>query len=223
MDFAEYNPYSPPNDDASQDKHNITALLEAYASLSVPRLLDLLAVDFTHVVLPRSLGMPTRDKAAFVQHAAGIFSVFESFRMIPVGMLRAAGWKETWVVRANMEGVLKGGKGQWKNECMMIVRMDDDGMFVEEIQEFVDSAKAVEMMRQHAPKSFGAEAPQSMTIGEGNSIPAASLLTTFCWFLVCVLVAKLGAQVLALVIFWAHPTLEVFRRSFFATPGRQRL
>ncbi|KAH8906198.1 hypothetical protein BR93DRAFT_938689 [Coniochaeta sp. PMI_546] len=203
-DIGEYNPYSPPN--KTKDKPStITALLEAYGSLSVPQLLALLAPNFTHRVLPESLGMPVRDKEAFAQHAAGIFAIFESFRMEPKdGVLKMEGRKETWVVRAHMSGILKGGKGEWKNECVLIVRMDDEGALVEEIQEFVDSAKALEMLRAHAPNSFGAGGQGKTTRMEMDATPAVPLFTTFCWFLFCVLVAKLGAPVLALVILWGY-------------------
>ncbi|OIW25955.1 hypothetical protein CONLIGDRAFT_684498 [Coniochaeta ligniaria NRRL 30616] len=221
-DLGEYNPYSPPGNN-TKDESTITALLDAYGSLSVPKLLDLLASNFTHRVLPESLGMPVRGKRAFAEHAAGIFAIFDSFRMEPREILKVEGWKETWVVRAHMYGILKGGKGEWKNECVLIVKMDDEGALVEEIQEFVDSAKAVEMKQRHAPKSFGAKGRRTITMEEHDATPAASFLTMFCWFLVCVLVAKLGAPVLALVILWAHPTLEAFRRSFFLTPIRPRL
>jgi hypothetical protein len=223
IDLGEYNPYAAPDKNTNGDRRTITAFLEVYAGLSVPPLLDLLAPSFTHRVLPESLGMPTRDKEAFARHAAGIFSIFETFRMIPVETLRVEGWKETWVVRAHMEGVLKGGKGEWKNECVMIVKMDDEGGLVEEIQEFVDSVKAREMESQHAPKNFGAQGSRTMNMVEVDATPAASFLTTFCWFIVCVLVAKMGAQVLALVIFWGHPTLETFRRSLFLSHIRHRL
>jgi hypothetical protein len=218
--LGEYNPYSPPKN--TKEKLAITALLEAYGSLSVQQLLKLLASNFTHRVLPESLGMPVRDKEAFAQHAAGIFSIFESFRMEPAEVLKVEGWRETWVVRARMDGLLKSTKGRWKNECILIVKMDDEGILVEEIQEFVDSAKAVEMREAHAPRNFGAEGQRITTTAQVEVASAASFLTTFCWFLVCVLVAKLGAHVLALVIFWAHPTLEAFRRSFSVTPIRPR-
>jgi hypothetical protein len=207
-------------------RKTITALLEAYGSLSVPQLLNLLGPDFTHRVLPESLGMPARDKTAFAQHAGGIFSVFERFRLVPVEVLKSSstvgggGGKDTWVVSAKMEGVLKGSKAEWKNECVMIVKMDETGVLVEEIQEFVDSAKAREMMKQHAPKDFGAE--ERPTTATGGGLPAFSFLTTFCWFLVSVVVAKMGAQVLALVMFWAYPHLEAFRRSFFVPPVQPR-
>lgn len=217
MDLDEENPHSAPNVADTDTSTAITALLLAYSSLSVPQLLGLLAPNFTHRVLPESLGMPTRDKQAFAQHAAGIFSVFESFRMRPSEVLKAAGRRETWVVRARMEGVLKGGRGAWENECVLIIKMDDRGTLVEEIQEFVDSAKALEMKRRHAPKDFGGEAPRAAAAAAAAGVgatPAAAFVAAFCWFVVCVLVAKTGAVVLALAIFWAHPVLEAFRRSF---------
>lgn len=223
MNLGEYNPHSAQKHEMHEDRRTITALLEAYSSLSVPQLLDLLAPNFTHRVLPESLGMPTRDKAAFAQHAAGIFSVFEGFRMVPVEMLKADHWKQAWVVRARMEGELKGGKGAWRNECVLIVKMDAEGALVEEIQEFVDSAKAVEMKRQHAPKAFAGEAPRTTAVADAGAAPTGTSLTTFCWFVVCFLVAKMGAVGLALVIFWIHPVLAASISSLFPTQTRPRL
>ena len=210
------------------DRPTIWALLEAYGSLSTTQLLDLLSPNFTHRVLPQSLDMPTRDKDTFAQHAAGIFSVFESFHMNPKEILKMDGWKETWVVYAHMEGVMKGGKGEWKNECVLIVKVDDRDL-VEEIQEFVDSAKAVEMMKRHAPKEFGGGdgqeqgKPLPVRILRYDAFPRTGLITTVCWFFFCLLLAKTGAEFLALGIFWAHPALDTFRRSFFAAPVRPRL
>lgn len=211
----EFGSAYPPNPfkvkvKVAEEKSTIIALLDAYGSLSVPRLLGLLAANFTHRVLPESLGMPARDKEAFAQHAAGIFAIFESFRMVPVELLKMEGWRETWVVSAYMKGVLKEGKGEWTNECVMIVKMDDDGVLVEEIQEFVDSARAVEMKKRHAPKGFGGESQGTATIVHGDGTPGTSLVTTFCCFLICVWVAKLGSPVLALLMFWGLPKLEAF-------------
>ncbi|KAB5566965.1 hypothetical protein GE09DRAFT_1274057 [Coniochaeta sp. 2T2.1] len=208
------------------DRPAIWTLLDAYGSLSTTQLLDLLSPKFTHRVLPQSLDMPARNKEAFAQHAAGIFSVFESFKMDPREILKVDAWKETWVVYAHMEGVLKGGKGEWKNECVLIVKVDDQDL-VEEIQEFVDSAKAVEMMKQHAPKEFGSGEGQDRRLPPRmlryDAFPRTSFLTSICWFVVCVILAKFGAEFLALCIFWAHPALDALRRSFFVAPARPRL
>ncbi|KAI3320403.1 hypothetical protein HD806DRAFT_538243 [Xylariaceae sp. AK1471] len=140
-----------------QRMQTIDALLEGYGSLSVPKLLELLAPEFHHQTLPESLGMPVRDRAAFAKHAAGIFSVFDNFQMIPKTVIddAAAG---VVAVDARMLGTLKGGKGEWENECVMMIRLTEDGLNVLDVREFVDSAKAMEMARTHAPKSFGGKA-----------------------------------------------------------------
>ncbi|KAK3947067.1 hypothetical protein QBC32DRAFT_401820 [Pseudoneurospora amorphoporcata] len=52
----------------------------------------------------------------------------------------------------------------WTNECLLIVSFTPCGSQVLKIQEFVDSAKAVEMMKKHAPKGFDqASAPPPPT------------------------------------------------------------
>lgn len=137
----------------SQRLQTAHALLDGYGSLSVPTLTAPLADDFKHQVLPESLGMPTRDKAAFEQHAAGIFSVFESFAMVPKAVFEDSE-RNAVVVSARMQGTLKGGKGEWRNECVMLIALSEDGTRVVAVEEFVDSAKALEMRAKMAPAGF---------------------------------------------------------------------
>ena len=139
--------------------NTIQSLLDGYSSLSVPVLLHPLSDDFTHRVLPRSLGMPIRDKEAFSHHAEGIFAIFSKFRMIPEEIYEDEA-QGVVIIHAGMEGIVKSrsrrGQGEeWRNECVMIIRLSADGSQVVEIQEFVDSAKALEMKRKHAPRGFG--------------------------------------------------------------------
>lgn len=62
------------------------------------------------------------------------------------------------VVHARMQGVLKGGAGEWINECVMMIQLTPDATQVVKVTEFVDSAKALEMARKHAPDDFGCNA-----------------------------------------------------------------
>ncbi|KAK3315903.1 hypothetical protein B0H66DRAFT_479101 [Apodospora peruviana] len=134
--------------------HTINSLLEGYSSLSIPKLLKPLAPVFTQSVLPRSLGMNTpRNRESFAQHAEGIFSVFEQFRLVPESIYEDEA-RGAVVVHARMEGTMKSNGGEWRNECIMLVKLSADGNQVVEIKEFVDSAKAVEMKKRHAPKDF---------------------------------------------------------------------
>ncbi|KAI0199898.1 hypothetical protein F4808DRAFT_461293 [Astrocystis sublimbata] len=143
-----------------QRKQTIDALLSGYSSLSVDKLLEPLDPEFHHQTLPESLGMPIRNRDAFVKHAAGIFGVFEKFQMIPKAIIDDSSTGMV-VVEAQMLGTLKGGKGEWTNECVMIVKLSEDGLKVLEVKEFVDSAKALEMARTHAPEDFKCDASDS--------------------------------------------------------------
>ncbi|KAM7193201.1 hypothetical protein V8F33_007901, partial [Rhypophila sp. PSN 637] len=151
----------------------IRSLLQGYASLDVPTLLASLSDQFIHRVLPASLDMPPRGIDEFSQHATGIFSVFEKFAMVPEETFTDLG-KGIVTIHARMEGTLKSkpqpganngatgdGPGaveapkiEWRNECVMIIRLSADGSEVLEITEFVDSHKAIEMRQRHAPKNF---------------------------------------------------------------------
>lgn len=132
----------------------VNALIDGYGSLSVARLLEPLADDFHHQVLPDSLQMKLRSKDEFARHAQGIFSIFESFRLIPKSVVEDI-TRGMVVVHARMQGTLKGISEEWKNECIMIIRLSDDRTKIVGVQEFVDSMKAVEMRQKHAPSDFG--------------------------------------------------------------------
>lgn len=134
----------------SKSQYLITteALLDGYSSLNVNRLTAPLSSDFSHHVLPESLGMPVRNIKQFAQHAAQIFSVFSEFTMRPKAMFEDRG-QNVVVVHARMEGKLRGSNEEWLNECLMMVSLSEDGTQVVKVEEFVDSAKAVEMRKKH--------------------------------------------------------------------------
>lgn len=136
-----------------QRLETVHTLLDGYSSLYVPTLLKPLSVDFTHHVLPASLGMPMRDRESFSQHAQAIFSIFSEFRMIPDAIYDDDA-RGAVVVHARMEGITTQGAQRWTNECVMMVRLSSDGREVVGIQEFVDSAKALEMKARFAPRNF---------------------------------------------------------------------
>jgi hypothetical protein len=128
--------------------------------------------------------MPVRDKAAFAKHAAGIFGVFDEFALQPRTIIEdaAAG---VVAVDARMLGTLKGGKGEWVSECVMMVRFTEDGQKVREVKEFVDSAKAMQMARENAPEDFGCKTSDSAG-GGGFSDTLIHLGVVAAILLVCV-------------------------------------
>lgn len=116
------------------------SVLDSYSTLSVEALLAPLSDDFTHQVLPESLGMPLREKDAFAAHAGGITSVFSKFSMVPQTVFEDPN-KNSVIVYAKMIGELV-DLGPWENECIIMMKMSEDGRNVVESKEFVDSAKA---------------------------------------------------------------------------------
>lgn len=141
------------------------ALLDAYGSLSADQIISLLDEGFQQQGLPESLGMPTRSKEEFRGHAAGITSVFSRFAMIPQAVYEDEN-ENAVVVHAKMDGELnKGPGGRWENECIMLLRMNEDGTKIIEIKEFVDSAKAKEMRNKVRPKHFGPPGGPLATVG----------------------------------------------------------
>jgi len=132
-------------------------VLDAYGSLSVDAMLEPLAEDFTHQVLPESLDLPRRSKEQFGRHAGGIFKSFKSFKMVPQGMFEDDA-DNAVVARCRMVGELKDGitpEGKpsgWVNECVILLKMSADGKKVVEAREFVDSQKSVQMRRDSLPQ-----------------------------------------------------------------------
>jgi hypothetical protein len=116
------------------------AVLHGYSTLKPSDMLAPLSPTFTHKVLPTSLNMPARDLEAFKVHAGRIGSIFSSFKMVPQRMFEDPE-RNSVVIYAKMIGELT-QLGPWENECFMTMKMSEDGEKVEEITEFVDSAKA---------------------------------------------------------------------------------
>lgn len=113
-------PGPPPPAQSLADKRSKTLrrLLNGYSSLDVDTIIEPLSADFTHEVLPASLGMPVRGKADFAHHASMVFSAFKSFEMRPTQLWEDPERGEV-ILRCAMEGVLKpkgeetdGGKGE---------------------------------------------------------------------------------------------------------------
>lgn len=108
--------------------------------------------------------MPTRSLEPFKGHAAIIFGLFEDFEMIPqpvTGPNSVHFCKETNTVIAHckMGGKVNGAKEpgsklveqgvtEWWTECVLMVRMSEDGKRIVEVREFVHSAKAKELKKR---------------------------------------------------------------------------
>ncbi|KHE86836.1 hypothetical protein GE21DRAFT_1252724 [Neurospora crassa] len=101
-----YSGLPHPQSIADTRLKTLRRLLEGYSSLSAPTLLQPLSPNFTHEVLPQSLGMPVRGKEDFAHHAAMVFSAFQSFEMKPTEL-----WEDSdrggVILRCAMEGILK--------------------------------------------------------------------------------------------------------------------
>jgi ketosteroid isomerase-like protein len=152
------------------------SLLDAYGALSPDAILSHLDEDCTHQALPASLEMPPRSKEEFRGHAQGITSIFTTFAMIPQNVYEDHD-NNAVVIHAIMDGQLnKPGMGQWKNECIMLLRFTPDGSKITQIREFVDSAKAMEMRNKVKPKNFASHDPTILsTLGwvVSTTVPAA--------------------------------------------------
>jgi hypothetical protein len=125
----------------SQRVQTAKAFLLSYKALQSSALLTHVSPNFTHCILPTSLGMPSRSRDEFAKHAGAVTSIFTSFAMVPVSIFEDEK-KNTVVVHANMVAELVGGMGSYENECVIFLRMDEEGASVVKSTEFVDSWKA---------------------------------------------------------------------------------
>jgi hypothetical protein len=143
---------------STQHMATFNKFIQSYSALRPQALTTHASRNFTHSGLPLSLGMPIRTLQPFETHAAMIFSLFSDFQMIPQS--NASGdtvhfcrETNTVVAHCTMGGEIdtesemgaKLGLTEWWTECVLFVRMSDDGKRIDEVREFVDSKKAAEL------------------------------------------------------------------------------
>jgi hypothetical protein len=138
--------------------------IKAYSTKRPQALAANASVDFTHVVLPSALQIPTRTLDPFKMHAGMIFSLFENFDMLPQsqgpqGNVHFCKETNTVIAHCRMGGkvnaqsekgklLIEQGVKEWWTECVLFVRMDEGGRKVMEVREFVNSAKAEELKKR---------------------------------------------------------------------------
>ncbi|KAF2259880.1 hypothetical protein CC78DRAFT_445629, partial [Lojkania enalia] len=134
----------------------------AYSTLRPQALAANASQDFSHTVLPSSLLIPSRDLEPFKLHASVIFSIFDSFEMIPElgpNGVHFSPETDTVIAHCKMGGKINGksesgaklvkqGLSEWWTECVLFVKMDRTGREVVEVREFVHSAKAEELKKR---------------------------------------------------------------------------
>ncbi|PSN68796.1 hypothetical protein BS50DRAFT_619560 [Corynespora cassiicola Philippines] len=150
--------------EATEHVKTFRKYVKAYSTLRPQALAATASNDFNHKVVPLSLQLPARTLEPFQQHASMIFSLFESFSMIPQPPNHKEAFhfcKETNTVIAHckMGGkvneqsekgkiLIESGLREWWTECVLFVQMNASGKRVVEVKEFVDSAKAEELKKR---------------------------------------------------------------------------
>lgn len=141
-------------------------VLSDYSLLSADALVAPLAPNATHQVLPSSLDIPLRDRETFAQHAKGFTSIFTSFAMEPQSVYEAPD-QNAVIAHCHMVGELVGGMGPWRNECIIIMTMSEDGTQVVGYKEFVDSARAA-ILKEKLGKFFASKKKGAEMMGDGR-------------------------------------------------------
>jgi hypothetical protein len=146
---------------STQHLETFNKFIQNYSTLRPQALTTHASRNFTHSGLPLSLAMPIWTLQPFQSHATMIFSLFSDFKMKPQvnGSSDSVYFsRETNIViaycmmggKVNTESEMgaKLGLSEWWTECVLFVRMSKDGKRIEEVEEFVDSAKAEELQKR---------------------------------------------------------------------------
>lgn len=150
--------------ESTEHLNTFKKFIESYSTLRPEALTANATWDFKHTVLPASLGLPSRTLAPFKQHAGMIFSLFADFHMIPqsdfsCGAVHLSKDTSTVIAHCKMGGkvntesemgakLVASGITEWWTECVLFVQMSADGKRIEEVREFVNSAKAEELQKR---------------------------------------------------------------------------
>ena len=138
-----------PQPDLQMTFMTVGYFIDAYKSMSAENLCSLNSTDFRYRVLPKSLGVEEMDNDGFYAHADLIFGSLKSFRMEPSSLIFDIDGRHV-VVKAIMHGAVKGkNEPFWTTECILFIRVSEDGMRIEEVEEFVDTDHAREMYRRY--------------------------------------------------------------------------
>ena len=150
--------FSHPSLQQSQRLKTVHALFEAYNLCDPEKILETLDDALgTHQVLPYSLGMPVKTTDEFRPHATRVCSAFEEMKMDPYAIYEDP-VQNAVIVHTKMTGKMAADKGgaPWSNECVMMMKFNEDGTKIIEHREFVDSAKAKVMQELNKRKDGGA-------------------------------------------------------------------
>lgn len=130
-------------------KQTATSFIDCCNKCSVDAVLSLRTDTCKHAHLPSSLGIPTLNRTEY----GAFYGQFTD--MMKDCSCRIADDKEMVVDVVSRKVVMhvknKGSTplGEYENEYMFILTMTGDGKMIEDIVEFCDSAKALELKKKH--------------------------------------------------------------------------
>src|SRR5262245_13544568 len=126
-------------------KQTATDFIDCCAKFTVDAVLSLRTDTCKHTHLPSSLGIPAYKKAeygAFFRQFIGVMSDC-SCRIVDDKKMVVDVESRKVVMHSKTKGITS--VGEYENEYMWILTMTEDGKMIEDIVEFCDSAKAVEL------------------------------------------------------------------------------
>ena len=68
--------------EASPQLQTVLSLLDAFCNKEFEKVSSLLAEDYLHNLLPKSLGAPTRDKIGWVSHIQELLKIHNNFKVL---------------------------------------------------------------------------------------------------------------------------------------------
>jgi len=131
----------------SQRVQTALSLLSTYGTRSTDAISAHLSKDFTHHVMPTSVGVPPRTLEKWVSDATGLLDSFKTFYVVPVEIYEDI-IRNTVIIHVEIESQLesrvKSSVKELGNEAVMFIKISEDQKSVVEVREFVDSAFAKE-------------------------------------------------------------------------------
>ncbi|KAI0909428.1 hypothetical protein F4823DRAFT_426470 [Ustulina deusta] len=133
----------------SQRRRTALAVVEAYNKWSTEAIMAIRAEDCTNQILPKSLGRPAMDNAAYKAYFEAVMPGFEDFAVTVNDMVEDA--RENKVVMW-ASSTASTEIGPYVNEYVIILYMNEAGDKVTKFLEFVDSSYSVAFfprLREH--------------------------------------------------------------------------
>ncbi|KAI1313116.1 hypothetical protein F5Y03DRAFT_155893 [Xylaria venustula] len=141
----------------SRRRQTALEVIDAFNKWSIEAIMGIRTEDCTHQVLPKSLGRPLMDNAAFKAYFSSIMPHFKDFTLTIHDVVEDAQENKV-VIWASSTASTE--VGPYANEYTLIFYMNEAGDKITRFLEFVDSASSVAFfpkLREHLAQKVSTE------------------------------------------------------------------